>query len=95
MKNRKKSKNIILICIDIIIVLIVAYFVLGYFNFYKISHEEKPLFEMTSNTYKKQDSDAVVKVYDYKIYKIVEVKTDVPKKTITYSMKLWFMEDVK
>lgn len=95
MKRRKKTRNIIWIFIDIIIVLVVAYFVVGYLNFFKISHEKSPLFEMETNTYKPQDSNDIVTVHDYKIYKIVEVKTETPKKAITYSMKLWFMEDVK
>ena len=95
-QKMKKRRNIIWVIIDIFIVLVVIYFGFGYLNFFKISNEEEPLFKFEEPvTYKPQDSDAIVKVYNYKIYKIVETRTDVPKKTITYSMKLWFMKDVK
>ena len=38
-------------------------------------------------------NEGEVTVHDYKIYKIVKFK--IPNKSISYSMKLWFMEDVK
>lgn len=91
MKKNKKIRNIIFIIIDIVIVLIVAYFVLGYLNFFKISKEQEPLFAGEKKEYVKDNG--VVTVHDYTIYKIVEYK--IPEQTITYSMKLWFMDDVK
>lgn len=93
MSRRKKSKarNTILLILDVIIVLVVIYFILGYINFFKISKEQEPLFEGQEIKYERGKGE--VTVHDYKIYKIVEHK--IPKKNISYSLKLWFMEDVK
>lgn len=91
MKKNKKIRNIIFIIIDIIIVLIVVYFVLGYLNFFKISKEQEPLLAGEKKEYNKDNG--IVTVHDYTIYKIVEYK--IPEQNITYSMKLWFMDDVK
>ena len=90
-EKRGRGKTIVWIIIDVIIVLIVAYFILGYFNFFRLTKEEKPLFDGTVKTYTKNEGE--VTVHDYKIYKIVKFK--IPNKSISYSMKLWFMEDVK
>lgn len=90
-KKKGKVKTIIWLTIDILIVLIVAYFIVGYFNFFKISKEQKPVFEGNIKSYIKNEGE--VTVNDYKIYKIVKYK--IPNKNISYSMKLWFMEDVK
>lgn len=90
-RKKKKRKNLFWLIIDAIIVLIVVYFVIGYVNFYKISQDQKPLFEGETSEYVK--NNGVVKVNDYKIFKIVSF--EIPDQTITYSMKLWFMEDVK
>ncbi|MGM9879570.1 MAG: hypothetical protein ACI31R_06085 [Bacilli bacterium] len=90
-KKNKKIRNTIFIIIDIIIVLVVAYFVLGYLNFFKISKNQEPLFAGEKKEYTK--NDGIVTVHDYTIYKIVEYK--IPAQNITYSMKLWFMDDVK
>ena len=91
MKKGSKTKTTIWIIIDVIIVLIVAYFVIGYFNFFKVSKEQKPVFEGEVNKYQKDSAE--VTVHDYKLYKIVEYKR--PEQSIKYSMKLWFMDDVK
>lgn len=95
-ENKRKIRNIVLIAIDIVVILLVIYFVFGYLNFFQISKEKNPVFELESpTTYKLENSNNIVKVYDYKVYKIVKVKTETPKKAVTYSMKLWFMKDVK
>ncbi len=91
MKKGNKVKTTIWIIIDILIVLVVAYFVVGYFNFFKISKEQKPIFEGEIDKYQKDKGE--VTVHDYTLYKIVEYQ--IPDKNITYSMKLWFMDDVK
>lgn len=91
MKKEMKTKNIIWIIIDVIIVLIVAYFILGYINFFNISKEKEPLFDGKVNTYEEGIGD--VTVHNYGIYKIVEYK--IPDQNVTYSMKLWFMDDIK
>ena len=91
MKKNKTLTTTIWIIIDILIVLVVAYFVVGYFNFFKIKKEQAPVFEGVTNKYEKDKGE--VTVHDYKLYKIVEYK--IPDKSITYSMKLWFMDDVK
>lgn len=91
MKKNKKMRNIIWIIIDVIIVLVVIYFIIGYFNFFKISKEQEPILEGKQSEYVK--GDGIVKVHDYTIYKIVEY--EIPNQNISYSMKLWFMDDVK
>ena len=89
--KRKKTKNFVLIVIDVLIVLIVIYFVIGYLNFFKISKEQTPLISGVVSSYDKNGGQ--VTVHDYKIYKIVKYR--IPEKKISYSMKLWFMEDVR
>ncbi len=91
MKKNKKLKTTIWIIIDVIIVLIVAYFVIGYLNFFKISKNENPIIEGKQNSYQK--GAGTVTVHNYTLYKIVEY--EIPDQNITYSMKLWFMDDVK
>ena len=91
MKNKRKGKTITLIIIDCLIVILVIYFIIGYFNFFKITKEEAPIFEGKTTTYEKNGGE--VTVNDYTIYKIVKYK--IPNQNISYSMKLWFMEDVK
>ena len=44
-KKKGTVRTIIWAIIDVLIVLVVAYFILGYFNFFKISKEQKPLFD--------------------------------------------------
>ena len=89
--SKRRGRNIFLAVIDIFIVLIVIYFIIGYFNFFKISKEQKPVVAGTTTSYTKNGGE--VTVHDYSIYKIVKFK--IPNKNISYSMKLWFMEDVK
>lgn len=89
--KKNKMKRTIWLVIDIIILLIVAYFIIGYFNFYNISKNKEPIFTMEKTSYEK--NDGTVTVNDYKLYKIVEYK--VPNKQVTYSMRLWFMSDLK
>ncbi len=91
MNNRRKKKNIAFIILDVIIVLVVIYFIIGYLNFFKITKNQDPIFEGKTSTYEKNGGEVVVN--DYKVYKIV--KYTVPNKKISYSMKLWFMDDVK
>ena len=89
--KKNKMKRTIWLVIDAIILLIVAYFIIGYFNFYNISKNKEPIFTMNKTSYEK--NDGTVTVNDYKLYKIVEYK--VPNKQVTYSMRLWFMSDLK
>ena len=89
--KKGKRRNIIWIIIDTIIILVVIYFILGYVNFYKISKEKKPLFNGQVTTYEKGVGN--ITVNKYFIYKIV--KYEVPDQNVTYSMKLWFMDDIK
>lgn len=89
--KKKKVKNIVLGIIDVFIVLIVIYFVIGYFNFFKISKEQKPVIDGVVTSYDKNGGH--VTVHNYKIYKIVKYR--IPERKISYSMKLWFMDDVK
>lgn len=87
----KKIRNIIMAIIDVIIVLIVIYFIIGYINFYNLSNEKEPLFVVKENNYVTNSEDQVY-VYDNILYKIV--KYEKPGKSISYSLKLWFMNDI-
>ena len=91
-KPKKKKINIIMIILDIIIILLVGYFVIGYLNFSKIKDGKEPIFVVDTKTYN-YDSNTVITVYDNKIYKVV--KQENKDKNIMYSLKLWFMDDVK
>ena len=91
-KPKKKKINIIMIIIDILIILLVGYFVIGYLNFSKIKDGKDPVFVVDTKTYD-YDSNTVITVYDNKIYKVV--KQENKDKNIIYSLKLWFMDDVK
>lgn len=88
----KKIRNIIMAIIDIVIVLIVIYFIIGYINFYNLSNDKKPIFVVKENNYTTDSGDQVY-VYDNIIYKIV--KQEEPGKKLSYSLKLWFMDDIK
>ncbi len=89
--KKNKAKNTFFIILDIIIVIIVIYFIIGYLNFFKITKNQEPLIKGTVNSYTKNGGEVVVN--NYKLYKIV--KYTIPNKNISYSMKLWFMDDVK
>ena len=91
MKKKKRVRNLIWIIIDIIIVLLVAYIVVGYFNYNNITKSKDPIFDGEIKTYNSDVGN--VTVYDYTVYKIV--KHEIPKQNISYAMKLWFMEDIK
>lgn len=90
--KKRKIRNIIMAIIDILIVLLVIYFIIGYINFYNLSNDKKPLFVVKENNYTTTSGDKV-NVYDNIIYKIVEHEK--PGTSISYSLKLWFMDDIK
>lgn len=89
--KKKKIRNIILLIIDIFVVLLSIFFVIGYVNFYKLSHDEKPLFVLGERHY--DSNNNLVDVYDNYVYKII--RYEVPEKSVNYSLKLWFMKDVE
>ena len=91
-KPKRKKINIIMIIVDIFIILLVGYFVIGYLNFSKIKDGKDPVFVVDTKTYN-YDSNTVITVYDNKIYKVV--KQENKDKNIIYSLKLWFMDDVE
>ena len=91
-KPKRKKINIIMIIVDIFIILLVCYFVIGYLNFSKIKDGKDPVFVVDTKTYN-YDSNTVITVYDNKIYKVV--KQENKDKNIIYSLKLWFMDDVE
>ena len=78
--------------IDIIIILLVGYFVIGYLNFINIKDNKEPVFVVDTKTYN-YDSNTIITVYDNKIYKVI--KQENKDKNIIYSLKLWFMDDVE
>ena len=91
-KPKRKKINIIMIIVDIFIILLVGYFVIGYLNFSKIKDGKDPVFVVDTKTYN-YDSNTVITVYDNKIYQVV--KQENKDKNIIYSLKLWFMDDVE
>ena len=88
---KRKVKNTIMLILDVIVVLLVIFFIIGYFNFSSISKGKEPVYEGVISSYEK--GDGTVTVHDYMLYKVV--KYEIPKKNVTYSMKLFFMDDVK
>ena len=87
----KKTKKIVMIILDVIIVLLAIYFVIGYVNFKKISNNEEPMPIYKESSY--STDDGVIKVYDGLIYKIV--RNEIPGKNVKLSLKLWFMDNEK
>ena len=83
-------KKIVTVILEVIVVLLIFWFILGYINFGKITDGEKPVYVVKETSYEKDGGN--VKVYDNIIYKIVVYK-DVNSE-ITYSLKLFFMKDV-
>ncbi len=89
--KKRKVKNIIMAIIDILIIGLVIWFIIGYINFNKLSNDKEPLYVVKENSYKTLDGR--VDVYDNIVYKIV--RHEVTGKNVSYSLKLWFMEDVE
>lgn len=87
----KKVKKTIMIILDVVVLLLAVYFVIGYINFNKISNNEKPMPIYTEKSYKTDDGE--IKVYDGVIYKIV--RYEIPGKNVKLSLKLWFMDNEK
>lgn len=83
-------KRIFIILVDILIILLILYFILGYFNFYRVSKQEEPYLIFDEKTYEVETG--TVKVYDGKIYKIISHKIDGGDTTLR--IKLWFMSDL-
>ena len=90
-KPKKKRVNIVLIVFDIIVILLIAYFAIGYVNFIKLKEDKKPIFVVSTKTYN-YDANTTITVYDNKVYKVV--KQENKDKNVMYSLKLWFMSDV-
>lgn len=86
-------KKLISVIFSIIVLLLVFWFILGYFNFQKIINKKNPIYVVKKETYKTKQNGNNIEVtkYDNIVYKIVKV--DEGLKT-TYKLKLWFMEDL-
>ena len=86
-------KKLISVIFSIIVLVLVFWFILGYFNFQKIINKENPIYVVKKETYKTKQNGNNIEVtkYDNIVYKIVKV--DEGLKT-TYKLKLWFMEDL-
>lgn len=76
-----------------IILLLVFWFILGYFNFQNITNKKKPIYVVKKETYKTKQNGNNIEVtkYDNVIYKIIKVDEGL---RTTYKLKLWFMEDL-
>ncbi len=84
----KLVKRILLIISEIIFLLLVFWFIIGYINFGNIADGKEPIIVLKEKTYDVENG--TVKVYDNYIYKIVVYNSD----SIKYSLKLWFMKDI-
>ena len=76
-----------------IILLLVFWFILGYFNFQNITNKKKQIYVVKKETYKTKQNGNNIEVtkYDNIIYKIIKVDEGL---RTTYKLKLWFMEDL-
>ena len=76
-----------------IILLLVFWFILGYFNFQNITDQKNPIYVVQKETYKTKQNGNNIEVtkYDNIIYKIIKVDEGL---RTTYKLKLWFMEDL-
>ncbi|CDA23434.1 unknown [Mycoplasma sp. CAG:611] len=76
-----------------IILLLVFWFILGYFNFQNITNKKNPIYVVKKETYKTKQNGNNIEVtkYDNVIYKIIKVDEGL---RTTYKLKLWFMEDL-
>jgi len=83
-------KKTIVVILEVIVVLLILWFILGYINFGKITNNEEPLLVVNEKSYEYEGGN--VTVYDNIIYKIVVYK-DVNSE-IMYSLKLFFMKDI-
>ncbi len=83
-------KKIIVVILEVIVVLLIFWFILGYINFGKITNGKEPVLVVKETSYEKDGGS--VKVYDNIIYKIVVYKD--ANSEITYSLKLFFMKDL-
>ena len=88
--KKKKIRNIILGIIDVVVILLAVYFVIGYVNFYKIKNNEKPIFVVQEKKY--SNGSGNVHVYDNIVYKIV--KYEIPEESLSIGLRLWVMKDV-
>jgi len=88
--EEKKKKSKIFIILDIILGIIVIYFVLGFINFYMYSNNNKPLFTFKEKSY--VVSDGKVDVKDYFAYKLI--RHEITNNSVSYNLKLWFMKDI-
>lgn len=86
-----KTKKIIMIILDVVVILLALYFVLGYVNFKRIGNDKKPIAMLKEEVYNMDDD--VIYVYDGIIYKIV--KYEFSNKDISLDLKLWFEKVVE
>lgn len=86
-----KTKKIIMIILDVVVVFLALYFILGYINFNRIRDNKKPIAMLNEKPY--NIGDNTIYVYNGIIYKIV--KYEFPDKDISLDLKLWFEKDVE
>ena len=67
---KKRVLKIIFISLDVIIILVVIYFFLGFLNFNMIKNNKSPLFEFKA--IEKKDNSKKITTYNYGLYKIVK-----------------------
>lgn len=86
-------KKIIKVLFIIILLLIVFWFALGYFNYRRIINKKSPIYVVKKENYKvKQDGNNIeITSYDNIIYRIIKIDEGL---TTKYKLKLWYMEDL-
>ena len=82
---KKRVLKIVFISLDIIIILIVIYFFLGYLNFNRIKNNKSPLF--SPKTIVKKENLKQITTYNYGLYKIV--KTYKQGYNVSYKLKVF------
>lgn len=85
----EKTKKILMVIFEIVFILIILYFILGYINYKNIFKGEDPLWVAEIKEYTNKDDK--VTVYNNYIYKIV--RHEIGNKKMTLELKLWFKED--
>lgn len=86
-------KKIIRVLFIIILLLIVFWFVLGYFNYRRIINKKPPIYVVKKENYKVKQGGNNIEItsYDNIIYRIVKIDEGL---TTKYKLKLWYMEDL-
>lgn len=82
--EKVKTKKIFIV-LDILIILIVIYFFLGYLNFNRIKNNKSPLFSFSIT--EKINNSNKIKIYHYGLYKII--KNEKINSNVSYKLRMF------